>query len=72
MKTLHLSEQQVELLDRVISDAIQKHSMLQLRYATDLPANNERLFQYSEDCILAYNKLAEEIRDQYDEQNKEK
>ena len=66
MKTLHLSEQQVELLDMIISDAIQKHSMLQLKYATDLPVNNERLFQYSEDCILAYNKLAEEIREQYD------
>lgn len=71
MKTLYLSEQQVEILDMIISDAIQKHSMLQLRYVTDLP-NNERLFPYSEDCILAYNKLAEEISRQYDEQNEEK
>lgn len=71
MKTLHISEQQVEILDRIISDAIQKHCLMQLRYVTDLPDNSERLFQYSEDCTLSYTALSEEIREQYDKQESE-
>ena len=71
MKTLILTEQQVNCLDQCLTDAVQKHTMLQMRYASQPVKYSRELNQYSEDCIREYLNLADEISKQYDEQNKE-
>ena len=71
MRTLILTEAQVDCLDQCLTDAIQKHRMLQLKYVTQPTRHSEELVQYSEGCISEYLKLAEEISNQYDNQRKE-